>query len=306
MNFLLAKDFTKTHEVLYPNLLKEFWCTAIPYDPNPPVDNSEDHPPKEYKINILVMNSKKPLTLDFKTFTKSIGLDYNKGTYVSYPSPKAEKAELAKIVTNKVLTGSYSSIKQINSIQQMIAYCLITETKVDIGTGNTKPLPKGPREDKDLERLKLLADIESQTPLVTDLSGTNAKYPVDQTQSTRLRDTNASNSESSSSSESSRPYDNFIPVTERAGRILRSKLLYGKNLPLTLRERMKIITTTKKPKDIETKKSKEEPARASKAIPISTVIPLTRPNPEIRLIEFSSRPPLTDTTLEFLVSKPKT
>ncbi|GJX93376.1 hypothetical protein Tco_0347962 [Tanacetum coccineum] len=69
---------------------------------------------------------------------------------------------------------------------------------------------------------------------------------------------------------------------------------------------MKIVTTTKKPKDVETEKAKEEPIGASRAIPISTIIPITRPNPEIALIEFSLRPPLTDTTLEFPVSNPKT
>ncbi|GKD15893.1 hypothetical protein Tco_1205051 [Tanacetum coccineum] len=69
---------------------------------------------------------------------------------------------------------------------------------------------------------------------------------------------------------------------------------------------MKIVTTTKKPEDVETEKAEEEPVGASRAIPISTIIPITRPNLEIALIEFSLRPPLTDTTLEFLVSNPKT
>ncbi|GKC95509.1 retrovirus-related pol polyprotein from transposon TNT 1-94, partial [Tanacetum coccineum] len=64
-----------------------------------------------------LMNGKKPLTLDFKTFTTSTSLDYNNGEYVSNPSPEA------------VLNGNYSSTKQINSIQQMIAYCHITGIK---------------------------------------------------------------------------------------------------------------------------------------------------------------------------------
>ncbi|GJV95329.1 hypothetical protein Tco_1546906 [Tanacetum coccineum] len=46
------------------------------------------------------MNGKKPLTLDFKTFTTSTGLGYNNGEYVAHPYPEAVKAELAKIVTN--------------------------------------------------------------------------------------------------------------------------------------------------------------------------------------------------------------
>ncbi|GJZ24846.1 hypothetical protein Tco_0562305 [Tanacetum coccineum] len=71
-------------------------------------------------------------------------------------------------------------------------------------------------------------------------------------------------------------------------------------------EPMKIGITTKKPEDVDTEKAEEEPARVSRVIPISTVIPITRPNPEIALIKFSPRPPLTDTILEFPVSKPET
>ncbi|GJW03482.1 hypothetical protein Tco_1562338 [Tanacetum coccineum] len=57
-------------------------------------------PLKDYKIKFSVMNDKKPLTLDYKTFVQSIGLDYCPGTYVSHPSPEAIKAELAQIATN--------------------------------------------------------------------------------------------------------------------------------------------------------------------------------------------------------------
>ncbi|GKD36318.1 hypothetical protein Tco_1251827 [Tanacetum coccineum] len=138
---------------------REFWCTAIAYDPNPPTDDSEVRPLKEYLIKFLVMNGKKPLTLDFKTFTESTRLDYAKDTYVSHPSIEEVKAELAKIVDNpilldrtpilkiaflvvwrilftfvvQVLGGNYSSTEQVNSIQQLFAYCLLTRTKVDIG-----------------------------------------------------------------------------------------------------------------------------------------------------------------------------
>ncbi|GJV98826.1 hypothetical protein Tco_1554078 [Tanacetum coccineum] len=98
-----------------------FWCTAIAYNSNPPINDSKARPLKEYLIKFSVMNRKKPLILDYKTFVESTGLDYAKGNYVSHPSPEA------------VPSGNYSSSEQINSIQQMIAYCLITGTKVDIG-----------------------------------------------------------------------------------------------------------------------------------------------------------------------------
>ncbi|GJU07797.1 hypothetical protein Tco_1124227 [Tanacetum coccineum] len=97
INYPLADAFTKTPLVLYQSFLKEFWCTAIAYDPNPPINDSEAHPLKEYLIKFSVMNGKKPLNLDYKTFVKSTRLDYAKGTYVSHPSPEAVKAELAKI-----------------------------------------------------------------------------------------------------------------------------------------------------------------------------------------------------------------
>ncbi|GJT09118.1 hypothetical protein Tco_0843580 [Tanacetum coccineum] len=113
MNCPLKMTFTKSPSVLYQNLLRELWCTAIAYDPNPPTDDSVARPLSEFLIKFLVMNGQS-FTLDFNTFRSSIGLDYNKGKYVAHPTPKT------------VLSGNYSSTEQIKSIQQMIAYCLIT------------------------------------------------------------------------------------------------------------------------------------------------------------------------------------
>ncbi|GKA28281.1 hypothetical protein Tco_0714449 [Tanacetum coccineum] len=155
MNCPLKTAFSKYPSVFYQNYLREFWCTAIAYDPSPPFDDFVARPLKEYLIKFSMMNGKKPLTLDFKTFCTSTGLDYNNGEYVAHPSLEAVKAELAKIVTNlsyldktpvlknsflvawriqftfviQVLGGNYSSIEYVNSIQQMIAYYLITGTK---------------------------------------------------------------------------------------------------------------------------------------------------------------------------------
>ncbi|GJS02837.1 hypothetical protein Tco_0319345 [Tanacetum coccineum] len=84
MNCPLAEAFTKTPLVLNENFLREFWCTAISYDPTPPANDSEKRPLKEYKIKFTVLDE------------------------------------------------NYSSTEQVNSIQQLIAYCLITRTKVDI------------------------------------------------------------------------------------------------------------------------------------------------------------------------------
>ncbi|GJV11793.1 retrovirus-related pol polyprotein from transposon TNT 1-94 [Tanacetum coccineum] len=103
------------------------------------------------------LKAEKPLTFGFKTFTESTGLNYYNGTYVSHPSPETVKA-LAKIIMNpilldmtpvlktafpvawrilftfgiQVLGGNYSSTEQTNSIQQLLAYYLLTGIKVDI------------------------------------------------------------------------------------------------------------------------------------------------------------------------------
>nr|GEU44288.1 zinc finger, CCHC-type [Tanacetum cinerariifolium] len=82
------------------------WCTAIATHPNPPTDDSEFHPLKEYTIKFLWMNGKNPLTLEFKIFIESTGRDYAKDAYVSHPSLE-------------VLNGNYSSTEQVNSIQQL-------------------------------------------------------------------------------------------------------------------------------------------------------------------------------------------
>ncbi|GKA06916.1 hypothetical protein Tco_0686140 [Tanacetum coccineum] len=129
MNCPLAEAFTKSPSVVYQNLLKKFWCTAIAYHLNPLTNDSEAHPLKEYLIKFLVMNGKKPLTLDFKTFTESTGLDYAKGKYVSHPSTEEVKAELAKIVDNLILLDGTPVLKTAFPVAWRILFTFV----VDIG-----------------------------------------------------------------------------------------------------------------------------------------------------------------------------
>ncbi|GKB72572.1 hypothetical protein Tco_0933984 [Tanacetum coccineum] len=51
------------------------------YDLNPHINDSEARRINEYLIKFLVMNGKKPLILDYKTFVESTRLDYAKDTY---------------------------------------------------------------------------------------------------------------------------------------------------------------------------------------------------------------------------------
>ncbi|GJT19570.1 hypothetical protein Tco_0878276 [Tanacetum coccineum] len=159
LNCPLKKAFTNCPSVVYQNFLREFWSTVVAYDPFPSTDETEQRPLREFLIKFLVLNGQRPLTLDFNTFCSSTGLDYNNGKYVAHPTPEAVKKELGKIALNpsyldktpvlknsfpmawrilftfviQVLGGNYSSTEQVNSIQQLLAYCLITGTEVDIG-----------------------------------------------------------------------------------------------------------------------------------------------------------------------------
>ncbi|GKA62505.1 hypothetical protein Tco_0762024 [Tanacetum coccineum] len=114
---------------------------------------------RKFLIKFLVLNGQRPLTLDFNTFCSLTGLSYNNGKYVDHPTPEVVKEELGKIAINpsyldktsvlknsfpvawrilftfmiQILGGNYSSIEQVSSIQQLLAYSLITGTEVDIG-----------------------------------------------------------------------------------------------------------------------------------------------------------------------------
>ncbi|GKD67613.1 hypothetical protein Tco_1321703 [Tanacetum coccineum] len=187
---------------------------VIAYDLNPPTDETQSPLLKEYLIKFSVMNGKKPLTLDFKTFTTSTGIDYNNGEYVAHPFPEAIKAELAKIVTNpsyldkthkdsvsplpffgkkkKVkshtvtptlpksqgpeASGSLPNKRQKPNLLGNLADKGLSSMVSDEGTVKTTPLPEGLRRDKDLEGLKPLVDMEPLTNPIVDPSGTGAKY----------------------------------------------------------------------------------------------------------------------------------
>ncbi|GJT11245.1 retrovirus-related pol polyprotein from transposon TNT 1-94 [Tanacetum coccineum] len=158
--YQLADIFTKPLDEPTFNRLKvelgmEFWSIAVAYDPFPSTNETEQHPLREFLIKFLVLNGQRPLTLDFNTFCSSAGLDYNNGKFMAHPTPEAVKKELGKIAINpsyldktlvlknsfpvawrilftfviQVLGGNYSSTEQVNYIQQLLAYRLITGTE---------------------------------------------------------------------------------------------------------------------------------------------------------------------------------
>ncbi|GKA45486.1 hypothetical protein Tco_0738282 [Tanacetum coccineum] len=157
LNCPLNNAITSFPSVVYQKFLRGFWSTIVAYDPFPSIDETEQCPLRDFLINFSVLNGQKPLTLNFNTFCSSTGLDYNHGKYVAHLTPEAVKKELGKIAINSsyldktpvlknsfhvawrilfifviwVLGGNYST-EQVNSIKQLLAYCLFTGTEVDI------------------------------------------------------------------------------------------------------------------------------------------------------------------------------
>nr|GEU75759.1 hypothetical protein [Tanacetum cinerariifolium] len=158
-NYPLYNAFTNCPSVAYHNFLREFWSTAVAFDPFPSTDEPKKCLLKELFIKFLVLNEQRPLTLNFNTFCSSTDLSYNNGKYVDHPTPEVVKKELGKIAiipsyldktsilknlflvalrilftfVIQALGKNYSSTEQVNSIQQLLAYSLITGTEVDRG-----------------------------------------------------------------------------------------------------------------------------------------------------------------------------
>ncbi|GJY13570.1 retrovirus-related pol polyprotein from transposon TNT 1-94 [Tanacetum coccineum] len=113
---------------------KEFWCTAVVEDPNPPADDSEVRPLKEFLIKINVKNGQKPLTLDYKTLKlEKIATNealIQKTPVIKTSFPMAWRIRLTFVV--QVLGRNYSSTEQLNSIQQLLVFSLLTRTNIDI------------------------------------------------------------------------------------------------------------------------------------------------------------------------------
>ncbi|GJR27213.1 hypothetical protein Tco_1103445 [Tanacetum coccineum] len=146
----------------------------------PPTDNSMACPLKEFKIKFSMMNGKKPLTLDYKTFVKPTGLDYNKGTYVSHPSLEAIKAELAKITIDANLLNRTQS-KRL-PFMWLGGFCLHLTT-VDIDQ-NFRFLPrdlsnsnfsKDPSKVTEIELTATMINVNNQEYSVSPLSFSGKK-----------------------------------------------------------------------------------------------------------------------------------
>nr|GEX12193.1 hypothetical protein [Tanacetum cinerariifolium] len=108
-NYPSYNVFTNCPSVVYQNFLMEFQRIVVSFDPLPSTDEPEKRPLKEFLTKFSVSNRQRPLTLDFQTFVHQLAL-----------------------IIVMVFGGNYSSTEQVNSIQQLLAFSLITGTEVDI------------------------------------------------------------------------------------------------------------------------------------------------------------------------------
>ncbi|GJV29052.1 hypothetical protein Tco_1385500 [Tanacetum coccineum] len=143
MNCSLAEDFTKTPSLLYQNYLREFWCTVMASDLNPPIDSSKARPYREFIIKFTVKNGQNPLTLDYKTFCESTGLDYNNDQYVDHPSTEVLKIDMSKIATNAALVQKTTILKISFPVAWRILLTFVVQATV------TPPSENVPTKDSD-------------------------------------------------------------------------------------------------------------------------------------------------------------
>ncbi|GJS61031.1 hypothetical protein Tco_0655815 [Tanacetum coccineum] len=307
---------------------ERFWCTAIAYDLNRPINDSEARPLKEYLIKFSVMNGKKSLILDYNTFVESTRLDYAKGTYVSHPSTEVVKESDNKEVfaareemdedfppTNEEVqsppphTDKPKSSHAQESDYESSSHALkkydnilpLTERQlnVDHGDQTDKLVQEDVKEDSALNK-KVLEATEAYTTnsnKITELLSLAKTFDFSGIKSlveTMKVSLDAQNDHLETWDKSSTSM--ALNVGPRLTKIEHTQALMQADLSslksYTLE--IKLMMT----KIYQAFKAEEEPTRV---VPISTVRPITRPNLKVALIESSSRPLLTGPIFEIPV-----
>nr|GEV05857.1 hypothetical protein [Tanacetum cinerariifolium] len=158
--------------VVYQNFLREFWCTAIAYDPNPPTDNSKDIRPEnciscglENFVHISYSDTK----VDIREIINSdlVTRLTNKSSDPTSFYCKEEERE----VSDCKKSDPKNSVGNIQSIDMRLPSMVSNKGMVKITS-----LPEGLHGDKDSEENKAPADIKPINPTIIDLLGTGAKY----------------------------------------------------------------------------------------------------------------------------------
>ncbi|GJT09278.1 retrovirus-related pol polyprotein from transposon TNT 1-94 [Tanacetum coccineum] len=164
---MLVEIWIKKAPQVLAKYMVENWFVGVPR-------NSSQWLCPQLKLNMLLLLGVVQATtfaLDFKTFCSSTDLDYNNGKYVDHPTPE-------------VLGGNFSSTEQINFIQQLLTYSLITGTEVDIGeiiyiSSGTVPDPQDLERNIQLASTGLLSTLNEGTHPSKPLPEGTATHPKD-------------------------------------------------------------------------------------------------------------------------------
>ncbi|GJR95598.1 hypothetical protein Tco_0267772 [Tanacetum coccineum] len=142
-------------------------CTAVTYDPFPPADETKQRPLREFLIKFSVLNGQRPLTLDFKTFCSSTGLDYNNGKYIDHPTPKAVKKELGK---NSIIRVTWTKPSLKKPLSYRGAWRIFDENfRFLPGILSNSNFTKDPSKVTDIELTAYMIDVNSQKDSVSPL-----------------------------------------------------------------------------------------------------------------------------------------
>nr|GEU86167.1 retrovirus-related Pol polyprotein from transposon TNT 1-94 [Tanacetum cinerariifolium] len=220
--------------VLYQNYLREFWSTVVSYDPFPSTDETEQSPLKEFLIKFLVLNGKRPLTLDFNTFCSSTGLDYNNGELSKKrQKPKSKKPPTeTKVTPPKLTEGSEKSHSVDQTQSTRLRYQSLTKNKCkpshekELDTqplvlftyANVRAFLLSNDEAQESEEDNLGAgeemDKDPQTASIAETHHQSSPPQANKPQSSHAPSTEASDTDSSCD-DILKKYDNTLPLTER-------------------------------------------------------------------------------------------
>ncbi|GJS46873.1 retrovirus-related pol polyprotein from transposon TNT 1-94 [Tanacetum coccineum] len=177
---------------------RSFGAMLLPMTLFPLTDETEQRPLREFLINQKDSVSPLPLAAKPKkgksqtvtpTLPKSQGHEISGALSKKSKRPKSKNppTKTKGTRTSKPLPDGTATHPKETRVNIQPLNTDLTSTTSDEGTTKTTPRSKGSLRDKDSGGNIPPSDMEPIHPTVAKLSGTGAKYQVDQTQSTRFR-----------------------------------------------------------------------------------------------------------------------
>nr|GEU58991.1 hypothetical protein [Tanacetum cinerariifolium] len=214
--------------VVYQNFLMKFYCTAIGYDPNPPADDSKDNQFGSSPTNLSNSNfSKDPSKVTAIELIASMIVFNNRGTSVSRLSFSIKK----KKGKSQTVTPTLPKSQGHEASGALFKKRSKPKSKTTPETIITPPFESDDdlKEDSDDDVFEVGDNMEEdiQDPKTKETQYHNStehttkekhKSPSpnrDRPRSSHANKTNAFDFESSSCSETLKPYDNYMLIIER-------------------------------------------------------------------------------------------